>query len=102
MSNRTNLREIKEVAKSLLYFDIQPDNKLSFFINHPFSDYNIVINPNDNTQLDLTVEEDLDIFRSIMKKIIDESNNYMEIYNRITKPFKSAFLRHTMNYLSNF
>mgnify|MGYP003378199760 FL=1 len=102
MSNRTNLKEIKEVAKSLLYFDIQPDNKLSFFINHPFSDYNIVINPNDNTQLDLTVEEDLDIFRSIMKKIIDESNNYMEIYNRITKPFKSAFLRHTMNYLSNF
>lgn len=38
MSNRTNLKEIKEVAKSLLYFDIQPDNKLSFFINHPFSD----------------------------------------------------------------
>lgn len=102
MLNNTNLNEIKEVAKSLLYFDIQLNNEFPFFINYPFSDCNIVTNTNDNTQLDLTVEKEMDIFRSIMKKIIDESNDYMNIYCRITKPFKAAFLKHTVKYLSDY
>lgn len=102
MRAETDLRKIKEIARSMLSFEAV-ETELVPIIKHPFTDYSIVcFNKNGNNKcIDLIKDSDGCIkWKEYMAERINDSKRAYEIYMMITKPYCLMFCSWAAPFLS--
>ena len=98
---KTNLDQIKDIAKVLLYTDI---HYLEYgFVSHPFANHTIqMIRENNKTELlDLTKIDDVERWRKYLAEKIDTISSVQQFLMIVHKPYLPVFLKYTKDYLSN-
>ena len=101
---KTNLPELKLLAKSLLYMDPEQTEFSPMIVHHPFATSGIVglRDGEGNLRIGNIVEnpEDRTEWQKQMEKIIDGSKNALSIYHLIEKPYVLGFLKYAASSLS--
>jgi hypothetical protein len=101
MKEETDIVIIRELAKKLAYFDIKLDEDFSFMVIHPYID-----NPYVQSDGALrNILENQKAYENFLKDItsrIDRITQYKEFVHLITKPYRSAFLSYTKDYIDKF
>lgn len=98
---KTNIEQIKEIAKALLYTDI---HYLDMgFVSHPFANFNIqMIRENNKTELlDITNEIDVERWRKYLSEKIDTISSVQQFLIIIHKPYLPVFFKYIKDYLSD-
>lgn len=101
---KTDLPELKLLAKSLLHMEPEATEYSPMIIRHPFTSSGIVglKEPEGNMRIGNIMEnkEDLEQWRKVMSEIIDECETATEIYCMIEKPYIFGFFKYAAPYLS--
>lgn len=94
-----NKKEIYNVAISLLYASIIPDEQVGWFVvHHPFTqDAVTMIN---NEFIELTNEENVNKWREFLKNLIKDED-FFELSRYICNPYKLTFLKYCLPYLDD-
>lgn len=95
MREQTNLNGVKSVAKALLMLDIHLTDYSPVIVQHPFTSSGMVAAPTENglAMLDITQgDENLNAWRGLMVKQIDQAKNAYHIYMMLNKPYALSFL----------
>lgn len=103
-NNQTSLFAVKEMAKTLLYTDIQKTDFSPFVVQHPFTSSGLVmVMTNGEPQcIDITADsESLHKWQKMVCQQIDTANNAFEIYMMTNKPYGMIFLKYVASHLSN-
>lgn len=109
MSNqKTNLDKIKEKSKVLFDAvsfedanDCMDDFLKGLFISHPYTNSPIVVNPKDNTFVNLVEDKNAQIiFRNFIFKEIDKSEDCFHILFLLNKPYYLYWFKTIRHYLS--
>lgn len=100
MLKETDLQQVKCMAKTLLYTDINIDEQLPIFCHHPFFQTTAFFDPKTKEALDLTNEDHLDKAREIMTDIIFDTKDYSHFAMLIQKPYLPAFFKYTEEFLN--
>ena len=101
MVKKTNLEQVKNVARNFLYLDINVNEQFPFIARHPYIDTPFFVH--ENKIYNLSDDEDgLELFINEMEKRISEVNSYIEFEYLLTKPYKSAFLSYTKKYIDKY
>lgn len=103
MREQTNLNGVKSVAKALLMLDIHLTDYSPVIVQHPFTSSGIVAAPTENglAMLDITQgDENLNAWRGLMVKQIDQAKNAYHIYMMLNKPYALSFLSFAEPHLS--
>ena len=98
---KTNIEQIKEIAKALLYTDI---HYLDMgFVSHPFANFNIqMIRENNKIELlDITKEVDVERWRKYLSEKIDTISSVQQFLIIIHKPYLPVFFKYIKDYLSD-
>ena len=94
---KTDLPELKLLAKSLLYMEPEQTEFSPIIVHHPFTTSGIVglKDPEGNLRIGNIMEnpEDRTEWQKQMEKIIDGSKNALSIYHLIEKPYVLGFLK---------
>ena len=100
MLPQTDLNQIKAKAKLFLMFDLQPVVNFPFIVKHPFTDSNYTLDQSTGTLVNL-LEDDaaLDRWRTQITKQIESADNVHRLSMMLTKSYRSAFLKYTMEYM---
>jgi len=99
----TDMKGLKNLARTFLMLDIQPTNFSPMIVKHPFTDTGITaINTEDGYQVVNLMDDSaaLDRWRKQVREIIDSAEGAVHIRMGITKPYQLAFLKHAMPHLS--
>ncbi len=100
MLPETDLNQIKAKAKLFLMFDLQPVENYPFIVKHPFTDSNYTVDQATGTLVNLLENEAaLERWRTQITKQIESSDNVHRISMMLTKSYRSAFLKYTMEYM---
>ncbi|WP_297293905.1 hypothetical protein [uncultured Oscillibacter sp.] len=102
-NGKTNIEQVKSVAKTFLYLDIQTTEYYPLIISHPFFDTGITcIKGETGLQMVNIAEndEDLSLARKMQEQMIDTVETVVSLSMHITKPYKLIFLKYIKQYLS--
>ena len=100
MLPETDLNQIKAIAKLFLKLDLEPFENYPFIVNHPFTDSNYTIDQETEKLINLLEDDEaLNRWRSQVKDQIESAENVHQISMMITKFYRSAFLKYTMEYM---
>lgn len=97
---KTELESIKNIAKIFLNFEPKKDEQFPFVIDHPFTN-SPYVNINGNLINIIESKYNFDDYITLMNKEINEIQDVIKIYYLIQKPYSSAFLKYTYQYLNN-
>lgn len=101
---KTDLPELKHLAKSLLYMEPEQTEFSPIVVHHPFTTSGIVglKDAAGNLRIGNIVEsiEDRKQWQKQIEKIIDGSKNALSIYHLIEKPYVLGFLKYAAQSLS--
>lgn len=103
MRKETDMKGLKNLARTFLMLDIQPTKFSPMIVKHPFTDTGITaINTEDGYQMVNLMDDSaaLDRWRKQVREIIDSAEGAVHIRMGITKPYQLAFLKHAMPHLS--
>lgn len=102
--DKTNLLEVKSLAKAMLYMDPEETEYSPIVIHHPFASSGIVgmKAPDGNVKLGNIMEnmEDRCIWQKMVADMIDRANSVDDITIHITKPYLLGFVKHAAPMLS--
>ena len=100
---KTEIAELKTLAKSLLYLEPEQTEFSPLIVHHPFTSSGIVgiQDAEGNLRLGNIVEsqEDRQRWRGQMEKIIDGCDNAFGIYHLIEKPYALGFFKYAAPFL---
>ncbi len=98
---KTNLNQVKDVAKVLLYTDIHYIEQ--GFVSHPFANFSVqMIKESNQTELlDLTKKADVERWRKYLSEKIDTISSVQQFLIMIHKPYLPVFLKYIKDYLSD-
>lgn len=103
MKKETDLNQIKSMARTFLYLDIEETKYGTIMVQHPFTNSGMVCLPNGKEPEFVNLLEDenaLSRWRDIMKNRIEECEYPYQIYILLNKPYRLAFLKYTTEYMS--
>lgn len=91
----TNMEQIRSAAKSLLYLDLDFDEKYGFIVHHPFFSHHVyaVRDMGGMKLLNLSDTKDLDTARSAIEVSIDKTRDVFSFFTLINKPYLPAFFK---------
>ena len=102
--NKTNLQELKLLAKSLLHLEPELTEFSPMIIHHPFTNSGVVglQDEKGNLRIGNIVEsrEDRKQWQKQMETIIDGCDNALSVYHLIEKPYVLGFLKYAAPYLA--
>ena len=102
--NKTNLQELKLLAKSLLHLEPELTEFSPMIVHHPFTTSGIVglKDPEGGLRIGNIVESQKDRkqWQKQVEKIIDGCDNALSIYHLIEKPYVLGFLKYAAPYLA--
>ena len=102
--NKTNLQELKLLAKSLLHLEPELTEFSPMIVHHPFTSSGIagLKDREGNLRIGNIVEsqEDRKQWQKQVEKIIDGCDNALSIYHLIEKPYVLGFLKYAAPYLA--
>lgn len=99
MLKQTNLEEVKQVAKTLLYTDIIPVEGIECIVQHPYTNHPYVQIDGELHNI-LKEEEAYEQFISQVSKRIEEINDYLQFAYIVNKPYLFCFLKYTVPHIS--
>ena len=103
MRKETDMNGLKKLARVFLMMDPQPTKFSPMIVKHPFTDSGITaLKTGDEYQMVNLMDDTaaLDRWRMQIQENIDEAERPVHIYMGITKPYRLAFLKYAMPYLS--
>lgn len=103
MQAKTNLEQVKEIARVLLMTEINKTPYSPTIVQHPFTSYGYVAisKKGELEPVNITEnEENLQAWRFFMEKQFDNADSVYQIYMLINKPYALTFLKYVKPYLS--
>lgn len=103
MKKETDLDCIKSTARTFLYLDINESPYGAMLVQHPFTNSGLVCLQNDKGHEFVNLLEDdnaLVRWRDLMKDRIQECENVYQLYLLVNKPYRIAFLKYTVDFMS--
>ncbi len=103
MKKENDLDCIKSTARTFLYLDINESPYGAVLVQHPFTNSGMVCLQNDEGQEFVNLLEDdnaLTRWREVMKDRIQECENVYQLYLMVNKPYRIAFLKYTVDFMS--
>lgn len=101
MLEKTDLSKCKRLAKYFLDIDIQENDIVPDIVSHPFFQYCYVIDEETGEMVNILENENALIkIKEQIKERINRIDNYMQFTLLVTKPYRLAFLKHTIEYLN--
>lgn len=103
MKKETDLDSIKSTARTFLYLDINETPYGAMLVQHPFTNSGLVCLQNDKGHEFVNLLEDdnaLVRWRDLMKDRIQECENVYQLYLLVNKPYRIAFLKYTVDFMS--
>lgn len=103
MKRETDLDSIKSTARTFLYLDINESPYGTVLVQHPFTNSGLVCLQNDNGHEFVNLLKDdnaLIRWREVMKDRVEECESVYQIYLLINKPYRIAFLKYTVDFMS--
>lgn len=103
MKKETDLNQIKSMARTFLYLDIEETKFGAIMVQHPFTNMEMVclLNGKEPEFVNLLEDENaLSRWRDIMKNQIEECEYPHQLYILLNKPYRLAFLKYTAEYMS--
>ena len=98
---KTNMDEIKRIAKTLAYTTVNFDEQIPFIVHHPFFQTSVyTIGGEKFRMLDLTNCEERELAIKNVVKIIEKVKGISEFFMLVTKPYLPAFFKFTHKYMS--
>ena len=102
--DKTNLQEVKSLAKAMLYMEPEETEYSPIVIHHPFASSGIVgmKAPDGNVKLGNIMEsmDDRYEWQKMVADMIDRASSVEEITIHITKPYLLGFVKHAAPMLS--
>jgi len=97
---KTDLNAIKEVSKLILFYPIEDClTSIPTIITHPFANSSIIL-LNKDEMIDITIKENEEKWKNSMIQRINNSNNIIDIYMLINKPYKLFWFDSIKKFLS--
>lgn len=103
MKKETDLDSIKSTARTFLYLDINETPYGAVLVQHPFTNSGLVcLQNNEGHEFVNLLEDDnaLTRWREVMKDRIQECENVYQLYLLVNKPYRIAFLKYTVDFMS--
>ncbi len=103
MQAKTNLEQMKDVARVLLMTEINKTPYSPTIVQHPFTSSGYVAISKNGELKPVNIienEENLQAWRLFMKKQFDNADSVYQIYMMINKPYALTFLKYIKPYLS--
>lgn len=103
MKKETDLNQIKSMARTFIYLDIEETKFGAIMVQHPFTNMEMVclLNGKEPEFVNLLEDENaLSRWRDIMKNQIEECEYPHQLYILLNKPYRLAFLKYTAEYMS--
>lgn len=103
MKKETDLDCIKSTARTFLYLDIKESPYGAVLVQHPFTNSGLVcLQNNEGHEFVNLLEDDnaLTRWREVMKGRIQECENVYQLYLLVNKPYRIAFLKYTVDFMS--
>lgn len=97
---KTDLDAIKEVAESFVWLPFRYDGSVKEFLlmNHPYTQYTMVTIP--ALTLNLITEDAISTYRKYLLHQIHNIDSLYPLYLMIVEPYKTAFYKYILPYLS--
>lgn len=99
----TDIDKVRSVAIAFAYLPMEPNEKIPFFVSHPFIDTSItVISTKDGQEMINVLEEDGE--KRFIESIVDRLKNTNTLTGfllLLNKSYRFTFLDHIKGYLSN-
>lgn len=100
-TSKTDLREVKVVARWLLFTDVHTTEYSPVIVHHPFASSGLTILHGTNEFLDITAsKESRDKWRDYLGKKIDEAENVYDIFMMLNKTYALTFIKYAIDHLS--
>ncbi len=104
MQEKTDLQQIKGVAKTLLLTTIHKTDYSPEIVQHPFTNSGYVMTYRENGKMEmyniLESQENLREWQNHTKNRIDKAPNAYAVYSMVNKPYAITFLKYAEPYLS--
>lgn len=102
MIKETNIKEIKQVAKTLLYTDMSIDKTIPFIVHHPFfnTEFFYIKENNEDKLVNIKDEENLIKARKKLENTIEKVNDVSTFWMLINKPYLPCFFKYTNEYMN--
>lgn len=99
--SQTNMKEVKCVAKWLLFTDVHTTEYSPMIVHHPFASSGFMMLPGTNEILDITASmESREKWRDYLGKKIDEAKTAYEIFLMLNKTYALTFIKYAKDGLS--
>ena len=99
--SQTNMKEVKCVAKWLLFTDVHTTEYSPMIVHHPFASSGFMMLPGTNEILDITASmESREKWRDYLDKKIDEAKSAYEIFLMLNKTYALTFIKYAKDGLS--
>lgn len=99
--SQTNMKEVKCVAKWLLFTDVHTTEYSPMIVHHPFASSGFMMLPGANEILDITASmESREKWRDYLGKKIDEAKTAYEIFLMLNKTYALTFIKYAKDGLS--
>lgn len=99
--SQTNMKEVKCVAKWLLFTDVHTTEYSPMIVHHPFASSGFMMLPGTNEILDITASmESREKWRDYLGKKIDEAKSAYEIFLMLNKTYALTFIKYAKDGLS--
>ena len=103
MQNKTDLEQVRGVAKVLLMTEIHKTPYAPMIVQHPFTSSGYVATPKDGVMQIVNITDSEDNFQAwqdFMMKQFDNAKSTYEIYMMTNKPYGLTFLKYASPHLS--
>ena len=103
MQNKTDLEQVRSIAKVLLMTEIHKTPYAPMIVQHPFTSSGYVATPKDGVIQIVNITDSEDNFQAwqgFMKKQFDNAKSAYEIYMMTNKPYGLTFLKYASPHLS--
>ena len=98
---KTNLTEVKVVARWLLFTDVHTTEYSPVIVHHPFASSGLTILPGTNEFLDITAsKESRGKWCDYLSKKIDEAEDAYDIFMMLNKTYALTFIKYAIDHLS--
>lgn len=103
MQNKTDLEQVRSIAKVLLMTEIHKTPYAPMIVQHPFTSSGYVATPKDGVMQIVNITDSEDNFQAwqdFMMKQFDNAKSTYEIYMMTNKPYGLTFLKYASPHLS--
>lgn len=99
----TDTDKVRSIAIAFAHLPIEPNEKIPFFVSHPFTDSSVIMLPSENgpEPMNILESDGEERFKKEIVQRLKKQNTVVGLLMMISKSYRFTFLDHIKAYLNN-